>query len=299
MMIPMSDSLTRVALHATTAAACFSVMGACAKAAAKLGAGDALIVFSRNLVAVLVLGPWLMSKGMQHLKTQRLGGHLWRSAFGILGMYTLFYAISRLSLAEALLLNYSSPLFIPLLAWLVLGERPALILIPAAAIGFVGVALVVKPSIDGMPLAALVGVASGVFAACAMVSLRRISDTEPAERVVFYFAVFGLLVSSVPVLWQPQAPSPWQALLLLGVGLAATAGQLQLTRAYACAPAARVGAMGYSAVVFSGLLGWMFWDERLDHYSLIGALLIISTCVLASWQPTKKRPPITPEDASS
>ena len=142
----MTDNLRRGALHATAAAACFALMSAAAKAAGKAGASDWIIVFARNLVAVCVLGPWLLSQGRAALATRRLRGHLWRSFFGILGMYTLFYAISHLTLAEALLLNYSSPLFIPFIAWLVLRERPPALLIPASLLGLAGVALIVKPA---------------------------------------------------------------------------------------------------------------------------------------------------------
>lgn len=299
----MSTDLRRAALHVTTAGAAFALMGAFAKAAAQVGVSNYLLVFARNLISVLVLMPLLLREGPGAFRTQRFGGHLWRAGFGLLGMYTLYYAISHLTLAEALLLNYSSPLFIPFIAWLVLRERPPALLIPASLLGLAGVALIVKPASLGLSFASLVGAASGVFAACAMVSLRRISDTEPPMRVVFYFGAVGLVISAIPLYWHLQ-PLGWRELgVLLGTGLFATLGQLQLTRAYACAPAARVGAMGYSAVLFAGLLGWLVWGETPDGWSLLGAALVIGTCVLAGWQPAPKAPanraPISPEDAGS
>lgn len=296
----LSDSLLRGARHATLAAAAFSLMAAFAKAAAQLGASNALIVFCRNVTAVVVLTPWVLSGGLNRLRTARFGGHLWRTGFGLMGMYTLFYAIAHLSLAEALLLNYSSPIFIPFIAWMVLGERPPAVLIPASLLGLAGVALIVKPAALGISFAALVGASSGLFAAFAMVSLRHISDTEPPQRIVFWFAFIGIFVSAVPLYWQASWPGPQEAALLIATGLCATAGQLQLTRAYSSAPAARVGAMGYSAVIFAGLLGWAFWGERPDGYSLLGAALVIGTCVLASWQRTTRSPvAASPEDAAS
>ena len=296
----MPDNLKRAARHATAAAASFALMGAAAKAAGKAGAADVVIVFMRNLVALCILAPWLLRKGSGALKTQRLRGHLWRSGFGLLGMYTLFYAVSHLPLAEALLLNYSSPLFIPFLAWFVLKEKPSAILIPAAILGLIGVVLIVKPVSLSHSFAALVGASSGVFAACAMVSLRRISNTEPPSRVVFYFALTGVVVSAIPLYWYGRMPGGEQMFYLVAVGLCATSGQLQLTSAYSVAPAARVGAMGYSAVIFAGLLGWTFWGERPDARSLLGTALVIATCVLASWQRAPKQPAaISPEDAGS
>lgn len=274
-------------------------MGALAKASAQHGASEALIVFVRNIMGVLVLLPWVIRNGRHSLRTTRFGGHLWRALFGLCGMYTLFYAITHLPLAEALLLNYASPLFIPFIAWAVLSERPNALMIPASLLGIAGVALIVKPAALGFSLAAWVGAASGVFAACAMVSLRRISDTEPAQRVVFYFSAIGIVISAIPLWWFASLPSPTLLLWMAATGLAATNGQLQLTRAYSHAPAARVGAMGYSAVIFAGLIGWFAWGETPDRYSLLGAVLVIGTCVLASWQRAPRNAPITPEDAAS
>ena len=295
----MPDDLRRAALHCTAAAASFACMGAFAKASAQLGASEVLIVFVRNLMGVLALLPWVLRNGARSLKTNRLGGHLWRSLFGLCGMYSLFYAITHLPLAESLLLNYASPLFIPFIAWVVLAERPPPLIIPASLLGLAGVALIVKPASVGFGLASWLGAASGVFAACAMVSLRRISDTEPAPRVVFFFSAIGTLVSLIPLYWFASLPTPMQMLLMAATGLAATNGQLQLTRAYSHAPAARVGAMGYSAVIFAGLIGWLVWDETLDRYSLLGAVLVIGTCVIAGWQRSPRTAPISPEDAAS
>ncbi|MES2883247.1 MAG: DMT family transporter [Pseudomonadota bacterium] len=295
----MPDNLRRAALHATAAAASFACMGALAKASALHGASEVLIVFVRNVVGVLALLPWVLRHGKASLHTQRFGGHVWRSLFGLAGMYTLFYAITHLPLAEALLLNYASPLFIPFIAWAVLAEKPPAVMIPAALLGLAGVALIVKPASLSFGLASWVGAASGVFAACAMVSLRRISDTEPAQRVVFYFSAIGVLVSAIPLWWFAAMPSASLLLWMVATGLAATNGQLQLTRAYSHAPAARVGAMSYSAVVFAGLIGWLAWGETPDRYSLLGAALVIGTCVLASWKRTPPSAPITPEDAAS
>ncbi len=295
----MSDNLRRAALHATAAAASFACMGALVKASAQQGVSEVLIVFVRNVVGVLALLPWVLRHGRKSLHTHRFSGHLWRALFGLLGMYSLFYALSHLPLAEALLLNYASPLFIPFIAWAVLSERPPALMLPAALLGLAGVALIVKPGALQLSMAAWVGAASGVFAACAMVSLRRISDTEPPQRVVFYFSAIGIGVSALPLYWFAQWPSLTQLAWMVATGLAATNGQLQLTKAYSFAPAARVGAMGYSAVLFAGLLGWAAWGEQPDLYSACGAVLVIGTCVLASWQRAPRTPPITPEDAAS
>jgi drug/metabolite transporter (DMT)-like permease len=280
----MQDDLRRGATHALYAAAAFALTGACIKAAAPRTPNE-VVVFVRSAVSLLTLLPWALGHGWSSLRTQRLGGHLWRAAFGVAAMYAFFYAIGRLPLASAMLLTYSTPRWVPFIAWLWIHERPPFIVFPAAALGLVGIALIVKPGTQAVPVVAgLVGVASGILAACAMVSIRRISDTEPAARIVFYFAALATLISAVPMAWAWQRPSPQDLLLLVGAGVTATVGQLNLTKAYGCAPAARVGPFTYFAVVFSAILAWALWGEALDRWSILGALVVVATCVLVSWR---------------
>jgi len=278
------DDLRRGALFAVLAAAAFALMSACIKAASA-SVGTPVIVFFRSAVGMAVLLPWLLRHGTAAIRTRRPGGHLWRAGFGICAMYCFFYAIAHLHLAEAILLTYSTPLFIPFIGWLWIRELPPPVIFPAVALGLVGIALIVKPGAAlALSPASAVGVLSGVCAASAMVSIRRIADTEPAARIVFYFSALSTAISAVPLLWAWRTPAPAALALLVGTGVLATAGQLCLTRAYSLAPAARIGAFTYVAVVFGGLIGWALWDEAPDAASLAGMALVIACCLLAGWR---------------
>lgn len=277
----MPDDLRRGAVYAVAAAAAFAVMAACVKVASAT-VGNEVVVFFRSVGGLLILLPWLLGTGADRVRTHRLGGHLWRAAFGLCAMYLFFYAIAHLNLAEAVLLTYSTPLFIPFIAWAWLHERPAPIVYPSVVLGFFGVALIVKPAAAGfVSIASVAGILSAACAAAAWVSIRRISDTEPAIRIVFYFSALSALVSAVPLLWVWRTPS-WKALgWLAATGLFATAGQYFLTRAYSLAAAARIGPYTYFSVIFAGLLGWAFWNERPDARAALGMALVIASCVLA------------------
>jgi drug/metabolite transporter (DMT)-like permease len=281
---PRPDDLRRGAAYAVMAAAAFALMAACVKAAAA-GVGNEVLVFFRSAVGLVVLLPWLLRQGgLAAVKTTRLGGHLWRAAFGCFSIYAFFYAIANLHLAQALLFTYSTPLFIPFIAWAVLREPPPPAIFGAVALGLIGIALIVKPLTAGLDFASFIGLASAVTAAAAMVTIRSIADTEPAPRIVLYFSTLATAISSVPLLWTWQTPTLRELVLLLAIGALATVGQLCLTRAYSLAPAARIGAFTYVAVVFGGLLGWALWDERPDAVSVAGMLLVIACCLLAGWR---------------
>src|SRR5699024_12196891 len=139
--------------------------------------------------------------------------------------------------------NYSHPLFRPFLAWMWLSERPPARIFPAVAIGFVGVALILKPGLGWFGSAGLIGLAAGVLAATAMTAIRSMADTEPALRIVFYFCSLSVLITLGPaiVFWQTPTATTWLA--MAGAGSFATLGQLTMTRAYTLAPAAHTGSM--------------------------------------------------------
>jgi drug/metabolite transporter (DMT)-like permease len=268
-----TQSLRRGALFAVASAFLFATMGACIKWLST-SLPTEMVVFFRNFASLLLLLPWLSSTGIRALATHRLRLHLTRSLAGLTAMYCYFYVLAHMPLAEAVLLNYSAPLFIPLIAHLWLGEVPSTRVYGAVATGFLGIALILKPGADLFQAVGLVGLVSGLFAALAVSGVRRMSSSEPTTRIVFYFSLIASLVSALPLFWSWQPPLPWQWGLLLATGLLATGGQWLMTRAYALAPAARIAPFTYASVVFAALYGALFWQESLDLWSGAGALLI-------------------------
>jgi len=239
-----------------------------------------MVVFFRNLFGLMALAPWFLLHGLRYYGTQRLGAHAVRAFSGLTAMYCYFYAIAHLPLAEAVLLNYTAPLFIPLAALLWVGEPIRHALWWPIGIGLVGVGFILKPGLSLLAPVALVGLAAGVFSALAMAGIRKLTDTEPATRVVFYFSLISTVISAVPLGWRWQMPAPDQWFPLFLIGALSTAAQILMTRGYAQAPAASVGPFLYAIVVFAGLFGWMLWDEIPDHLSLAGILLVVAAGIL-------------------
>ena len=240
-----------------------------------------MVVFFRSFFGLLALSPWLLRGGMRALRTPYPRQQVTRALAGLAAMYCFFYAIANLPLAEAVLLNYSSPLFIPVIAWAWLDEPMPQRIGWAVGAGFLGISLILKPGVGFFSPAAVVGVCSGVLTAVAMVSIRGLARFEPTTRIVFYFCSVCSVASAVPLLWTWHTPSPRVFFLLLVIGSLATCGQLLLTRAYALAPAARIGPFTYSTVVFAALLGWGLWGEVPDAFSAVGAVLVFVAGVLA------------------
>lgn len=264
----------RAAAYALLAAMLFALMGAAVRYSSEELPTE-MVVFLRNALGLLALLPWLLRPGLAALATRRLPEHLFRATAGLTAMYCFFYALAHLQLAEAVILNYSSPLFIALFALLLLGERANRMLVAALLIGFVGVGIMVRPGDGVWSQPALIGLCSGIFAALAMVGIRRLSSTEPTRRIVFYFSMIATLISSIPLAWAWQAPTQGTLVVMAAAGCSATVGQLLLTKSYSLMPAARVGPYTYSSVIFAALFGWLLWSESPDMSSLAGAVLIV------------------------
>lgn len=276
----------RAAALIVASAFMFAVTGATVKAAsARLPYTE--VVFFRSALGLVALLPWLVRGGLQGLTTRAPGLHLFRGLTGVAAMYCFFYALGHLELATAVLLNYSAPLFIPFIAALWLGEPVPASLRWAIPLGFVGIALILKPGVlfglgeAVLEPAALIGVAAGFLAAVSFVAIRRLHASEPTTRIVFYFGVISTLIAAVPLIWTWRTPDPALWGLLATMGAAATAGQLLLTRAYALAPAAQVGPFTYTVVLFSAALGWAVWGEIPGPWASLGTVLVVLAGVLA------------------
>jgi drug/metabolite transporter (DMT)-like permease len=285
---------------ALLAAALFAGMGACVRmAAAHLPESE--VVFFRNFFSLLMLLPLLIGSRVR-LTTTRLPLHLFRASVGLAAMYLYFHALARLPLADALLLNYTSPLFVTLSAAVWLKEPSTKTRRWALLLGLAGILLVFHPSSQIASLAGLLGLASGALAGIALAAVKQLSDREPSIRIVVWFALLASLISAVPMAMQYVRPDAHQWLWLLATGAFGSLGQLGMTRAYALAPASKVSPLGYASLIFAGLIGYAIWGERPDALGLAGAVAIIGAGVLVVRERSEPLPnppsavPLIPEE---
>ncbi len=267
------------------AGALFALMGAMAKMLGGQFSGAELAMY-RSVVGLAAIGAFLLWRRAT-LRTRFWKSHFWRGATGTISLIAAFYAMTELPLALAITLNYTSPIWLTALSALLLKERfnPRLLL--SIALGFVGVAMLLRPTFaSDQATAGMIGLASGFFAACAYVNVKKLGEAgEPAWRVVFYFSLMGTLGSA---LIQPMA-GPFHAVtasniwLLLGIGLVATLAQLAMTRAYHSGNTVVVGAFAYSTVIFAAILGMLLFNEQLPLIAWLGMLVIMASGMLAKW----------------
>lgn len=265
----------------TISALLFSVMGICIRYASH-SIDNYTIVFFRNVVGLILFLPFIFRQGMGFVKTEKLWMHSWRSVVGLAAMYGFFYAIAHLKLSNAMVFTYSSPIFIPLIAWLFLKERITTAMLCAAALGFIGVFCVAKPDQGLLNWISLIGIASSLLASMAFVTVRALTQTEPPERIVFYFCMIGSLLSVIPMFWVWRPYHLQELLFLIGAGILANISQIFMSHAYRLAPAGQIAPVNYMAIIFAGIWGFLLWNEVPDLYSVIGFGFILIAITLSS-----------------
>jgi len=277
--LPLPDNAAWIGF-ALLSAACFASMAACVRMAC-IELPQSEVVFFRNFIGLLILLP-LMLRNRVSLKTQRFHLHLLRAGAGLAAMYLYFYAINGLHLTDALLLNYTSPIFIALFAVLWLKEAWTNHRRIALLISLIGLGLLFNPTADLVSLPGLLGLASGALAGLALTTGKRLSATDDPVSIVAWFALLSSVVSALPMLWGFQWPQGTAWGWLLAVGLFGSLGQLGLTWAYQRAPITQVSPLGYSGLLFAGLIGFAAWNELPDIAGLAGMLCIVVAGIIVA-----------------
>jgi drug/metabolite transporter (DMT)-like permease len=276
----------------------FAFMGVCVKKAS-LEATTGQVVFFRGAVGVVAMALLAWRKEIS-LKTSVPMLHIKRGASGVIALSLWFYTIGQLPLSTAVTLNYMSSVWMAvfLLAklafkrWRGQAAKPIpLMLLAAIAVGFLGVTLVLRPSIErNLWLEGGVGVLSGMLSAIAYFQVASLGKSgEPEVRVVFYFSLFGLasgLLMTLASIWQghpgwahTSAQSWWW---LIGTGCCATIAQVGLTRAYAKGQPLAMASLQYLAIAHAFVLGLLVFDDPLHLVSVIGMVLIVAAGITAT-----------------
>lgn len=281
----------------------FALMGVCVKlASAQYGAGE--LVFYRSMVGALFIFGLTRWRG-QSLATTLPAMHFWRSASGVVALMLWFYAISGLPLATAMTLNYMSSVWMALFliggGVLVGAARVDGRLVAAVLLGFAGVALVLRPTVEQQQLwHGLTGLLSGMLAALAYLQVTALGRAgEPEERIVFYFSLGGLAAGALWMLVQGAAAhTPRGLVLLLAIGLLATAAQMMMTRAYRIGRTLANASLQYLGIVFSFVFGMLLFDDAVTVSAVAGMVLIVSAGLYATLLRTRQSPSTPPPNES-
>ena len=246
-------------------------------------------VFFRNAVAAVIATVTLIRSKVKFTPTgSSILGLFLRSLCGTVGLICNFYAIDRLNIADANILNKLSPFFAIIMSTFILREKANKIEWLCVLVAFTGALFVVKPSFQLQSVYALIGVLGGLGAGTAYTFVRKLGkEGVPGPVIVLCFSVFSCLVS-LPFLVTGFVPmTSGQLVFLLLAGISAAGGQFCITKAYTKAPAKEISVFDYTQVIFAALLGLVFLGQLPDILSIIGYAVIIGSAVF-KWAYTAK-----------
>lgn len=286
----MLEHGARPALWMLCGALAFAIMGALTHA---LGARCDWLVIA--LVRALFM--FLMAVGLARGKGTRLvlwePSVLWvRSLAGSLSLVCNFYAMTRLPIADVLTLTNTYPLWILLLSAAGLGVWPTGLELAGVASGLAGVVLIQQPHLGGDRAATAIALGSSVSTAVAMVGLHRLRGVDARAIVAHFSGVASVVVTIWLILRGPgdvaRLGEPRTLLMLAGVGISGTIGQMFLTRAYAAGPPGEVAIVGLSQVLFAIGFDVLFWHRRFTPWTLAGFALVMAPSALLTGRAARR-----------
>ncbi|MBO4776696.1 MAG: DMT family transporter [Lachnospiraceae bacterium] len=234
--------------------------------------------FFRNAFALVIAIATLIIKRQKFKIDKEFGWDIFfRCLFGTTGLIANFYAIDKLALADANMLNKLSPFFAIILSIPLLKEKPSKTDIIATVIAFIGALFIIRPTPGNMELIpSLIGLYGGFGAGCAYVFVRRATKKGAATPViVICFSLFSCMLTLPFMVFNYVHMSVMQILILIAAGMAAAVGQFAITSAYKFAPAKKLSVFDYIQVIFAALWGIIFLKESPTFLSVIGYVIII------------------------
>ena len=211
------------------------------------------------------------------MTTQRLPLHIGRGIIAGIGQAGAFYAVVHLLLADATAVQFSRPLFMTFLAVFVLGESVSWRRWVATTVGFGGVIIMLRPGQTGLDIAWIVALVTALIFALAMILIRKLSQTEPPQRILFFYHLTGLAFFVGPAIWVWRTPVAEEWLFLFLIGFLTTIAMICFVRGLAAGEASIVGPMEYTRLIYAAFLGYFFFAEVPVIWTWIGASIIVAS----------------------
>jgi drug/metabolite transporter (DMT)-like permease len=274
------------------AVVCFAVMSAFMKWASEDHVVAIEMLFYRSTCGLPVVVGWLVfGPGLAAIRTRRPRAHVMRSMLGISGILFNFQALILLPLADAITIGFTAPIFATILSAIVLSEKVGPHRWGAVALGFIGVAIVVRPG-GGEVLShagILIALAGAIGTASVVVTLRQLGGTEHPGAIVFWFFTASALVSGIGMIFYGHAHAPQTYVLLAGAGIAGAVAQLLMTMSLRITPVSVVAPFDYTQIIWASLLSWAIWATVPTINTLAGAALISVSGLYTAWREHRLR----------
>jgi drug/metabolite transporter (DMT)-like permease len=274
---PARSKTARAVLWMLGALVSFSIIAIAGREASK-GADTFQIMFWRSALGVLVLSTiWLATGGkLRELTTQRIGTHALRNSVHYAAQYSWLAALPLIPLSQLFAVEFTSPLWVAVLAPLILGEKLTPWRLAAAVVGFIGTLIVVRPGAIPLSPGMIFGLAAALGFALSMIMTKRLTATESAFKILFYMQVLQTLIGAVPMASRLTMPDPVTAGWIGLVGVCGLTSHFCQIRAFMLADAIIVAPLDFLRLPLIALAGALIYNEGLDPWVLTGGGIVIA-----------------------
>lgn len=254
------------------------------------------ISFLRSFFGLLFVLP-LILKGPDYsdLRVKLPKMHLIRGATSSIATLAWFTAVATMPLGEAVALNFTAPLFATILAAVFLHEVVRARRWAATLVGFMGVLIVIRPGVETVQLGALLALGSAMMISINVLMIRVMAQVDSARAIVTSFNLFLTIFTLIPAIFVWQNPSWTMIVVTFGIGALTTLAHLMLTRSMRLAEASAVIPLDFVRLPVSALIGYIWFMETPDMWTIIGALIIgVSAVYIARNEALSGRKPKAP-----
>ncbi|MCF6231553.1 MAG: DMT family transporter [Rhodobacteraceae bacterium] len=249
------------------------------------------IMMYRSVIGLLIVCALISYTGhWKAVSAARLHSHLGRNLAHFIGQNLWFFAVTAIPLAQVFALEFTSPLWVIILAPFFLGEPLTRVRVLAVSLGFIGILIVARPSPETLTIGTFAAAASAIFFAATTIMTKRLTRTETVACILFWLtlsqAIMGLITAGYDGdITLPDAQSaPW----VLVIAIAGLTAHFSITNALAIAPASVVIPIDFVRLPAIAVIGMLYYNEPLDVYVLIGALIIFGGNYLNVASETRK-----------
>ncbi len=235
------------------------------------------LLFYRSLVAIVIVVGFaaLTARGIAKLKTRRLGEQCLRNVFQFVGQFGWFYAIGVIPLAQVFAIEFTAPLWVGLFAPLFLGEQMTKGRAVSLILGFIGILAVVRPGMAEINTGTIAILIGALGFAAGMIMTKRLTTTESALQVVFYMSLVQAVLSGLPTLVDPVAPSWYSLAWVVMVAISGLSAHVCMVRAFSLADALTVVPLEFLRLPLVMVLAVLLYGEPFDLWILLGGSLIL------------------------
>ena len=280
----------KAALWMTGAIASFSSMAVAGREISGIHDTFEMMMYRSFIGLVIVCTVITLTRKWAEVTTRSMGTQVLRNAAHFTGQNLWFYAVALIPLAQVFALEFTTPLWVIVLAPFVLGERMTTLKALAALMGFAGILIVARPSPETINIGVITAASSAVFFAMTLMLTRKLTRTETIACILFWLtflqAIMGVIAVGYDgqITWPSAQTLPW----LVVIGLAGILAHFCITNALAIAPATIVVPFDFVRLPVIFVVGWLLYDEALDIWVATGALVIFAAIYLNVWSQTRK-----------